>query len=156
MSPKLIGIITSLKMVLQLNLWILNIAIVLQGLSDITCGKWEVWHKADFIIMMIRIIAWSEYQQSWVLLLLLWSGSLPVQNINKVGKVIILGLSNPGKEKFSWSVWTLSQNLPPHSKSEYTNLYYLVFWFRWHPTPGIFPGKSHGRRSLVGCSPWSL
>ena len=24
---------------------------------------------------------------------------------------------------------------------------------QWHPTP--VPGKSHGRRSLVGCSPWS-
>ena len=25
---------------------------------------------------------------------------------------------------------------------------------RWHPTPLLLPGKSHGRRSLVGCSPW--
>ena len=23
-----------------------------------------------------------------------------------------------------------------------------------HPTPVLLPGKSHGRRSLVGCSPW--
>ena len=23
-----------------------------------------------------------------------------------------------------------------------------------HPTPGLLPGISHGRRSLVGCSPW--
>ena len=28
-------------------------------------------------------------------------------------------------------------------------------WRRqWHPTPVLSPGKSHGRRSLVGCSPW--
>ena len=28
-------------------------------------------------------------------------------------------------------------------------------WRRWwHPTPILLPGKSHGRRSLVGCSPW--
>ena len=26
---------------------------------------------------------------------------------------------------------------------------------RWHPTPVLLPGKSHGRRSLVGCSPWN-
>ena len=27
-------------------------------------------------------------------------------------------------------------------------------WRRqWHPTPALLPGKSHGRRSLVGCSP---
>ena len=25
---------------------------------------------------------------------------------------------------------------------------------QWHPTPILLPGKSHGRRSLVGCSPW--
>ena len=24
----------------------------------------------------------------------------------------------------------------------------------WHPTLVLLPGKSHGRRSLVGCSPW--
>ena len=25
---------------------------------------------------------------------------------------------------------------------------------KWHPTPVLLPGKSQGRRSLVGCSPW--
>ena len=25
---------------------------------------------------------------------------------------------------------------------------------QWHPTPVLLPGKSHGRRSLVGYSPW--
>ena len=25
---------------------------------------------------------------------------------------------------------------------------------QWHPTPVLLPGKSHGWRSLVGCSPW--
>ena len=25
---------------------------------------------------------------------------------------------------------------------------------QWHPTPVLLPGRSHGRRSLVGCSPW--
>ena len=27
---------------------------------------------------------------------------------------------------------------------------------QWHPTPVLWPGKSHGRRSLVGCSQWGL
>ena len=32
----------------------------------------------------------------------------------------------------------------------------LKYWRRqWQPTPVLLPGKSHGRRSLVGCSPWS-
>ena len=25
---------------------------------------------------------------------------------------------------------------------------------QWHPTPVLLPGKSYGRRSLEGCSPW--
>ena len=25
---------------------------------------------------------------------------------------------------------------------------------QWQPTPVLLPGKSHARRSLVGCSPW--
>ena len=25
---------------------------------------------------------------------------------------------------------------------------------RWHPTPALLPGKSHGQKSLVGYSPW--
>ena len=32
---------------------------------------------------------------------------------------------------------------------------WTVVWRRqWQPTPVLLPGKSHGRRSLVGCSPW--
>ena len=27
---------------------------------------------------------------------------------------------------------------------------------QWHPTPVLLPGKSHRRRSLVGCSSWGL
>ena len=30
----------------------------------------------------------------------------------------------------------------------------LVWRRQWHPTPVLLPGKSQGRRSLVGCSPW--
>ena len=34
-------------------------------------------------------------------------------------------------------------------------LYSSIIWRRqWHPTPSLLPGKSHGQRSLVGCSPW--
>ena len=37
------------------------------------------------------------------------------------------------------------------------NLVFLSVIIRrrqWHPIPVLLPGKSHGRRSLVGCSPW--
>ena len=29
-----------------------------------------------------------------------------------------------------------------------------ILKMQWHPTPVLLPGKFHGRRSLVGCSPW--
>ena len=29
-----------------------------------------------------------------------------------------------------------------------------IYVTRWHPTPVLLPGNSHGWRSLVGCSPW--
>ena len=33
--------------------------------------------------------------------------------------------------------------------------HYHDLWRRqWHPTPVLLPRKSHGQRSLVGCSPW--
>ena len=33
--------------------------------------------------------------------------------------------------------------------------FYIPYWRRqWQPTPVLLPGKSHGWRSLVGCSPW--
>ena len=35
------------------------------------------------------------------------------------------------------------------------NYSYTECWRRqWYPTPVFLPGKSHGWRSLVGCSPW--
>ena len=32
----------------------------------------------------------------------------------------------------------------------------MLGWGRrkWQPTPVFLPGKVHGQRSLVGCSPW--
>ena len=32
--------------------------------------------------------------------------------------------------------------------------YFIIPRRQWHPIPVLLPGKSHGQRSLVGCSPW--
>ena len=34
------------------------------------------------------------------------------------------------------------------------NIYSFFRRRQWHPTPVLLPGKSHGWRSLLGCSPW--
>ena len=45
--------------------------------------------------------------------------------------------------------------LQPHEvQVALTRVYYLLGRRQWHPTPVLLPGNSHGRRSLVGCSPW--
>ena len=52
---------------------------------------------------------------------------------------VLLGLLCP------WT-WGISSKSRPHHA-----------WTRqWHPMSVLLPGKSHGQRSLVGCSPWGL
>ena len=39
--------------------------------------------------------------------------------------------------------------------TQYLRVYLFIYSRRqWHPTPVLLPGKSHGRRSLVGYSSW--
>ena len=60
---------------------------------------------------------------------------------------------SPGKPKNIGmsSLFLLQVNFPTHE----LNRGLLYCWRRqWHPPPALLPGKSHGWRSLVGCSPW--
>ena len=42
-----------------------------------------------------------------------------------------------------------------HSWATSLSLFTFRHWRRqWQPTPVLLPGKPHGQRSLVGCSPW--
>ena len=45
---------------------------------------------------------------------------------------------------------------PPKKKSQKETDCSVKRRKQWHPTPVLLPGKSHGWRSLVGCSPWGL
>ena len=46
------------------------------------------------------------------------------------------------------------REMVPHRVSFLTYTSTLFQRRQWHPTPVLLPGLSHGRRSLVGCSPW--
>ena len=49
---------------------------------------------------------------------------------------------------WTWSVQTCVDHI-------YIYMCVLMYQRRqWQPTPVLLPGKSHGWRSLVGCSPW--
>ena len=39
------------------------------------------------------------------------------------------------------------------STAQHVSKDFAFYIFQWHPTPVLLPGKSHGGRSLVGCSP---
>ena len=49
----------------------------------------------------------------------------------------------------------LAKHLPAIRRPEFNPWVRKIPWRRkWQPTPVLFPGKSHGQRSLVGYSPW--
>ena len=59
----------------------------------------------------------------------------------------------PLKERIKWDdfPWCLQ-----HRRPVFNPWVRKISWRRkWQPTPIILPGKSHGRRSLVGYIPWS-
>ena len=41
-----------------------------------------------------------------------------------------------------------------HKNSQKIGIRLLLWRRKWQPTPVLLPGKSHGWRSLVGCSLW--
>ena len=72
------------------------------------------------------------------------SGWPPNVRIGPRGPTV--GLECRGGERLAWT-----------DQQGICLFYPLVIYCRrrqWHPTPVLLPGKSHGQRSLVGCSPW--
>ena len=65
-------------------------------------------------------------------------------------KVFLLALSLCSQGRLAVFLNQMPQILPGGPRI------WLYLRRRWHPTPVLLPGKSHGRRSLVGCSPWGL
>ena len=47
-------------------------------------------------------------------------------------------------------------SIPSKQTNLCQNLWSSCWRRQWHPTPVLLPGKSHGQRSLVGCSPGGL
>ena len=65
----------------------------------------------------------------------------------------VLPLSHPSKLSQRAKLGTLCYIATSHLLSiSHSSIY--IRRRQWHPTPGLLPGKSHGQRSLVGCSPW--
>ena len=46
------------------------------------------------------------------------------------------------------------RNWPDSQRQDLPHLRKAFQRRQWHPSPVLLPGKSHGGKSLVGCSPW--
>ena len=61
------------------------------------------------------------------------------------------------RHKKWWKCYYSMKSWKPYAKWKKKKLKRpCIIWFlrrQWHPTPVLLPWKSHGRRSLVGCSP---
>ena len=65
------------------------------------------------------------------------------------------GITSRVTSRRIWTLYAWSILLSPNKKIAVLPAILPRFQRRrWHPTPVLLPGKSHGRRSLVGCSPW--
>ena len=61
----------------------------------------------------------------------------------------IPGMAEPG------GLPSLGSHRVGHDWATSLSLFTFMHWRRqWQPTPVLLPGRSHGWRSLVGCSPW--
>ena len=74
-----------------------------------------------------------------------------LQSISEAAPVLRSHLGFVIKLWEKWLVWWICE-----MRTDFQNAVgSIVMWRRqWHPTPVLLPGKSHRRRSLVGCSPW--
>ena len=114
----------------------------------------------DFLFLGSKITADSDYSHENKRRLLL--GRKAVTNLDSILKSrditsptnigIVKAMVFPGV-MYGCESWTMKK--PEHLKKRYFRIDAFKLRRRqWHPTPVLLPGKSHGRRSLVGCSPW--
>ena len=100
-------------------------------------------------------LLWSSWERSgWTLLLLCepcyhLHGPLSIPFCHIIRSQLVFVFRFTFLTFWSLQLWVRKGK---HTEEASTDLYR---WRRqWHPTPVLLPGKSHGWRSLVGCSPW--
>ena len=92
----------------------------------------------------------------------IWNGLLEQKEINAIGHSNETAASpNPlltgGEKKKKRQSKSASYVFIGDLSEDFPTQVGKIPWRRqWHPTPVLLPGESHGRRSLVGYSPWGL
>ena len=82
-----------------------------------------------------------------------WDGTKPG---TKIHNAFVVPLEDTGINAMSKG--TVHSCRPLVTQNRPRGIFFIICLglrqLQWHPTPVLLPGKSHGRRSLVGCSPW--
>ena len=137
-----------------------------------SCEPIDCTHRAPLTMEFFRQECWNSSHS-------LLQGIFPIQELNlSLLHLPLVGgffTTAPTWETPSFCIQTLKHwtlFLSEHFLSHLTqNFFYYItkrtkpcilfshvvfsHWRRqWHPIPVLLPGKSHGRRSLVGGSPW--
>ena len=103
-----------------------------------------------------------------LLLFSIFSGSFPMsrlftsggQSIGTSASASVVPMNIQDWFLQDWLVWSpcSPRDSQESSAPEFESINSTALSFprrrQWHPTPVLLPGKSHGQRSLVGCSPW--
>ena len=94
----------------------------------------------------MKVKSESEVAQSCLTLCDPMDCSLPGSSIHGIFQARVL----------EWGAIAFSSSNPTPPLFSYVTLGELLCKWRrqWHLTLVLLPGKSHGQRSLVGCSPW--
>ena len=86
----------------------------------------------------------------------LWTSSLDPGLRKAFHKTLLQQISFANVERKTQGMKFLMSHACETAEKQWirSHLMYYVRRRQWHPTPLHLPGRSHGWRSLVGCSPW--
>ena len=81
-------------------------------------------------------------------------------NVGDLGLISGLGRSSGERKSYPLQYSGLENSMDyivhrvTKSQTRLTFTFHFLIYSKWQPTPALLSGKSHGWRSLVGCSPW--
>ena len=93
----------------------------------------------------------SAHSENFTSSFLIWLPFIYFSSLVAVARTSKTMLNNSGESEQPCLVPNLRENAFSFSPLRIM----FAVGLSWHPTPVLLPGKSHGRRGLVGCSPWS-
>ena len=121
--------------------------------SLVGCSPWGHWESdmTEWLHFHFSLFIFMHWRRKWHPIPLILPGE-------SQGQGSLVGCCLWGRRVGDdWSNLAAANTSP--SLMTWPGMIFTIYsplpWRRqWHPTPVLLPGKSHGWRSLIGCSPW--